>query len=364
MSFSCNKKNNIVDKAKLGALNPIDIPLINIGNPVDKYTYDWNDTNIVSIDHENGKWVGIIIGNNVNKYEKNDGMVAIEFFLENKIVEKNNLTESFVGSKPILKIKNDIAYIYFDEYVENKKILKSIDLNSKDILNEYQLKIAEDNMFAIDDEGRFYISQTPGVIISKKDKIKNKKSGNFYYSPKDFPITKYNQNMEKQFGFGRWLMTDSVISFDNVHEDIFLSQRFILHKDDYIYTYSFKYGYLEKYNTDGEFLDYLDVNSKVEFLYNKNYITHDMEMVGDNLYVLSAFISIENFPILDKNSENIGRYIWLIKKFDLANNEMTLENIYYIFPEKDKGYTGSFEMIDEKTAVFSRIGGLDVFKLK
>jgi hypothetical protein len=199
-------------------------------------------------------------------------------------------------------------------------------------------------------------------MFTQEDQSKNDTSDIIYSTPKGFPIGKYNENLERIDGIGRWICSGRVKANKDLGKDIMLNQRNILFNDGYLYAMSFRYGYLEKYDTEGNFIDYLDINSKSEIFHNKEFFITDMEIFNDNLFAITS-ISTENLPAKPDLPEG-EKYISIIMKINLSENEMKVDKFNYYFPNIKKGYTGSFDMVDENTAVFARVGGLNVFELK
>ncbi|MBN2282214.1 MAG: hypothetical protein JXQ65_16650 [Candidatus Marinimicrobia bacterium] len=60
---SCDRNKGI--EAQIDPPNPIDIIWEKLEKPDVKYKYDWGDTCIVSMDYNDGKWIGLTQWKNV-----------------------------------------------------------------------------------------------------------------------------------------------------------------------------------------------------------------------------------------------------------------------------------------------------------
>ena len=364
--ISCEGKE--IEKVKLKTHKPDSTNVEKIKKPYKKYTYDWRDTAIVSINYNNGTFAGLTQWKDIKTCSGTDSCQPIIVKLNDKKrkVRKINVSDiiSTRNSTYNVKIQNNKFFVM---YLQKKnRILKKINLKNYKS-KKYKLKRGKALAFGVDTSNNYYISGSPGIKMTIYDKIKNVFSENIHSSPKNFPILKYNQNLEKIDSFGRWIYTGNIEKKRNLFYDITLNQRHILCKNNYIYTCSFNYGFIEKYTLGGKFVKHLSLTSQSPVFYNRSkrdetLLCIDMEIVNEKLYILfsgpvKALSGICEYP---KNKKHfIG-----ITEIDISGNKIQKEKIYYYFPEKSKEYLQGFTMIDSKTFVLTTKEAFEFYKLK
>jgi len=368
--ISCSGKK--VEKVKFKEHESDSANIVKLEKPYKKYTYNWGDTVLASIKYKNRKWVGLSKWGKMNIFPPSITFQPIVFKLnkENKTLSINKRFDIIEnGNRAKIKSTHENLYIWYDS--GKRRILKKINWN-KSKSTQYKLKHGNILTIGLDSSQNYYVSGPPGVITTTYDKIYNIFSENIHTSPKNLPIWKYNQNIEKTDSFGRWIYTGNIKKKRNLFYDITLNQRHILSKDNYIFTCSFNFGFIEKYTLDGECVEQLSLTSASPIFNNmRNNISKDnnetipslnMEIVNDKLFILfsgpvKALSGICEYPADKKHF--IG-----IVKVDISGNKIQKEKIYYYFPEKSDKYLSGFTMIDSKTIVLPTKEALEFYKLK
>ena len=368
--ISCSGKK--VEKVKFKEHEPDSANIVKLEQPYKKYTYNWGDTVLASIKYKNRKWGGLSQWGKMNISPPSITFQPIVFKLnkENKTLSINKRFDIIEnGNRAKIKSTHENLYIWYDS--GKRRILKKINWN-KSKSTQYKLKHGNILTIGLDSSQNYYVSGPPGVITTTYDKIYNIFSENIHTSPKNLPIWKYNQNIEKTDSFGRWIYTGNIKKKRNLFYDITLNQRHILSNDNYIFTCSFNFGFIEKYTLDGECVEQLSLTSASPIFNNmRNNISKDnnetipslnMEIVNDKLFILfsgpvKALSGICEYPADKKHF--IG-----IVKVDISGNKIQKEKIYYYFPEKSDKYLSGFTMIDSKTIVLPTKEALELYKLK
>jgi hypothetical protein len=362
--ISCS--NNKIKKVKFKVHETKKANVSKIQKSYKKYSYKWGDTALVSIDYSDGKWVGLTKWKNINVCSPSDTLQPIIFKLVNKSIKVNNKNVSDIigvyGNIPEVKLHNNNFYIWY--ITKDNRILEKLNLNNN-TYNKYKLKRGDNNIFGIDKDGNYYISETPGLTKTLADKIRDIFSRNINTSPSNFPIGQYNDNLKKVNSFGRWIYTGDIKDKRNLQKDIFLNQRNILCNGNYIYTCSSILGYIEKYDLNGNFIDYLALTSSSQ-LFNNMLKTNnrfiDMKIVEENLFILfsaptNALSGICEYP-KDK------KHFLGIVKINLTDKKIAKEKTYYFIPKSPSKYSPSFTMTDSETLVLPTKEGIEFFKLK
>ncbi|MBN2282215.1 MAG: hypothetical protein JXQ65_16655 [Candidatus Marinimicrobia bacterium] len=149
-----------------------------------------------------------------------------------------------------------------------------------------------------------------------------------------------------------------------------LNVRHVNYYLNHIYTVSKLFGYIEKYDLEGNFVNHLDLHSITPLFHpGKGYLggpIPNTKICNGKLFIMSGIPAdkIKNYVDIP---DNISFVICLIK-VDVSKEDMVLEKVYYYFPQEReevmiKGVF-SFVMLDENTFVQSTAKSLELYNLK
>jgi len=380
--ISCDNNNGI--EAQIDLHNPIDITWEKLEEPDIEYNYDWGDSCIRQMDYKDGRWIGLTRCEGRWKEFQ-----PIEFMIVDNKVKKTGYTEPIQNQNyPRIKFNNTTPVILYNEKKDkffgetDIRIMGDIDFKSKSFINKKNVNRFT-NGFAADEFGNIYVPSTPNMKLHLKDRIFLKVSKGLGFKDKLFPklykkglkvkhqeftIDKYNGNLEKTDSFGRWICWDNITETDSLFRDYLLNIRHIHYYNDHIYTVSTHFGYIEKYDLEGNFASHLDLHSTTP-LFNIEERVFNGEISNTKIINGKLFGFLSNSVDKLRDHLEIPQDIEAIHcfiKVDISNENMVLEKVYYYFPQRSDGikYTSAFVMLDENTLVQSTGKALRVLNLK